>query len=234
MGNSQKLTVDELIKNAEDLLDIGQYRAAVMEAFTALEERVADVVFSQLENQAKLPSELVQWLKSKTKFSFEDRLHPIGAFALGKAVDKNSSLWEDYKAAKKIRNDVSHTARVVERHEAERVIETVREWLEFVQGADDAPSVFHENDLAKEFFLVFSIFFSRFSGSSRKRSGQRSGNYTDLISEGPFTPEEKNQLYEVMSVRNRLAHVQDVPDEVLRSATDYLKKMNFKNKGREF
>lgn len=56
-------SVESLINIADELASHGHYRAAVMEAMTALEERVNDVVFLSLERRRGLPTNLVKWLK---------------------------------------------------------------------------------------------------------------------------------------------------------------------------
>lgn len=221
------------MENAVHLHAMGQYRAAVMEAFTALEERVAEVVFDQLEHQARLPRELVSWLKEKSKYSFEDRLHPIGAYALGKHVDKGSGLWSDYKKAKRIRNDVSHTARQVSAEEAITVINTVREWLEFVQGAKEDPKGFHESDAVRDFFHMYSVLFSRFS-DARSRGQLDPRTPRQIVDAGPFSVSEKEALHSVVDTRNALAHGHPVSKEQYERALDALRKSLQNLKVREF
>lgn len=65
MGNQERLSVDELLQSANSLFDDGPYRAAIMEAMTALEERVNEVVFDHLERHKGLPGTLVAWIREK-------------------------------------------------------------------------------------------------------------------------------------------------------------------------
>lgn len=126
-------TPEELLDGAEVLFASANpkvMRAAVLEAITALEAFVQDVVFSVLRN--KLDPLLVQWLEEKTKMDFDSRLSVLTPVAVGRPIDKQSSLWKDYKDAKEIRNKVTHSGRKISADEARFVIDTVYNWLAYL------------------------------------------------------------------------------------------------------
>ena len=126
-------TPEELLDNAETLLASSNpkmMRAAVLEAITALEAYVQSVVFSVLGT--KLDSLLVQWLEDKTKMDFDSRLSVLTPVAVGQPIDKQSTLWKEYKDAKEIRNKVTHSGRKVSPADAWSVISTVYKWLAYL------------------------------------------------------------------------------------------------------
>lgn len=130
---AQLHTPEELLDNAETLFATGNtkmMRAAVLEAITSLEAFVQTTVFSSLNN--KLDPLLVQWLLDKTKMDFDSRLSVLTPIAVGQSVDKASTLWSDYKKAKVIRNNVTHSGAKVEKSEARFVIDTVYSWLSYL------------------------------------------------------------------------------------------------------
>jgi hypothetical protein len=126
-------TPEELLDNAETLLASNNpkmMRAAALEAITALEAYVQSVVFSALKE--KLDPLLVQWLEDKTKMDFDSRLSVLTPVAVEHPIDKNSTLWIDYKKAKEIRNKVTHSGRKVSPKDARSVIDTVYKWLAYL------------------------------------------------------------------------------------------------------
>ena len=126
-------TPEELLAGAESFLmsdDPQMMRAVVLEAITALEAYVTDRVFSLLDK--KIDPLLTKWIKDKTRMDFDSRLSVLTPVALGNPVDKGSILWNNYKKAKRIRNEVTHIGRTVSREEAKFVIDTVYEWLAFL------------------------------------------------------------------------------------------------------
>lgn len=101
---------EELLATAEALLalaDPQMYRAAVLEAITALESYVSGTVFEQLA--LLMDPLLVKWLRDRTRMDFDSRLSVLAPVATGRPVDTASGLWQDYKTAKTIRNSVTHT-----------------------------------------------------------------------------------------------------------------------------
>jgi hypothetical protein len=134
-------TPEELLTGAEALLmstdqqltravDRQLMRAVVLEAITALEAFVRDRVFSLLQEQ--LDPLLVRWLESKTRTDFDSRLGVLTPVALGRPVDRESRLWNDYQRAKQIRNKITHIGRRVSREEAQFVVRTVYDWLSYL------------------------------------------------------------------------------------------------------
>jgi hypothetical protein len=119
-----------LLDGAEALFTCGDprmLRGAVLEAITALEAFVKDTVFSALDG--RLDPLLVKWLEERTKMDFDARLSVLTPVATGRKIDKQSSLWNDYKRAKRIRNTVTHTGARVTTRQARFVIDTVYGWL---------------------------------------------------------------------------------------------------------
>jgi hypothetical protein len=124
---------EELLATAEALVALGDpqmYRAAVLEAITALEAYVALTVFERLEHL--LDPLLVRWLRDHTRMDFDARLSVLTPVATGRSVDTRSTLWQDYKSAKEIRNRVTHSGARVSYDRAVFVLSTVRQWMAFV------------------------------------------------------------------------------------------------------
>jgi hypothetical protein len=126
-------TPEELLMNAQDFLESdneAMLRACVLEAITALEAYVQKVVFDVFNEQ--FPDILVKWIKEKTMMDFDTRISTLTSVALGQQIDKNDTLWSNYKVAKGIRNDVTHSGRKVTKKDASFVIQTVYDWLSFL------------------------------------------------------------------------------------------------------
>jgi hypothetical protein len=126
-------TPEELLASASALLASGEAdvrRAVVLEAITALEAFVHRTIFPVL---AKSMDELlVKWLDEKTRMDFDSRLGVLTPVALGHPIDKASDLWTRYQRAKAIRNEVVHKGRKVTHEDAEFVLRTVYDWLEYL------------------------------------------------------------------------------------------------------
>jgi hypothetical protein len=110
-------------------------RPAVLEAVTALETFVHNIVFDLLSH--KIDPLLVTWLREKTRMDFDSRLSVLTPVAIGQPVDKGSRLWENYKKAKEIRNKVTHTGRRVSSKEARFVLRTVYDWLSYLKSTGE-------------------------------------------------------------------------------------------------
>lgn len=139
MDSESSLTPAELLETAEKLFsaaDQNMYRAAILEAITALEANVRDKAFPALQN--RVGSDLTKWLEEKTRMDFETRLGLFIPIATGLKVDKKDKLWNDYKKSKEIRNKVTHSGRRVTRVQARFVIDTVYEWIEYLNQAQEA------------------------------------------------------------------------------------------------
>ena len=126
-------TPDELLENAKTLLatkNPKMMRAAILEAITALEAFVQKTVFENL--QGKLDPLLVIWLEDKTKMDFDSRLSVLTPVAIGKPINKESDLWENYKKSKSLRNRITHSGEIVSEDDAKFVIDTVHSWLAYL------------------------------------------------------------------------------------------------------
>lgn len=126
-------TPDELLDSAEVLYESGNpkfLRPAILEAISALESYVQDTVFTILEET--LDPLLMKWVENRTKSDFDVRLSVLTPVAVGIPIDKGSSLWEDYKKSKLIRNKVTHTGVKVTQEDARFVIDTVYRWLTYL------------------------------------------------------------------------------------------------------
>jgi hypothetical protein len=129
-------TPDELLAGARRLLALADpvtRRAAVLEAITALEAFVQHRVFAALND--KLDPLLVRWLEEKTKMDFDSRLGILTPIATGLPVSEQASLWTRYKAAKRLRNFVTHSGRQVSQQEAEEALLTVHDWLAYLASS---------------------------------------------------------------------------------------------------
>lgn len=129
-------TPDELLSGARRLLDASDpvmFRAAVLEAITALESFVHSRVFTALEE--RLDPLLVKWLESKTRMDFDSRLGVLTPIATGLPVDRQAELWSRYKRAKELRNAVTHSGRKVSSVEALEVLQTVHDWLSYLASS---------------------------------------------------------------------------------------------------
>src|SRR6266542_4039367 len=145
--DDEHLTPAELLETAERLFSVGDanmYRAAILESITALEANVRDKAFPVL--QARLGEDLCKWLEDKTRMDFETRIGLFIPIATGLKVDKKDRLWNDYKKAKDIRNKVTHTGRRVTRSQTRFVIDTVYEWIEYLNQAQETQHRRRERD----------------------------------------------------------------------------------------
>ncbi len=132
-------TPDELLEAAHLFLgknDSHHNRAVVLEAFTALEGYVENVIFKLLED--KLDPLLVQWMRSKTQMDFPTRLSTFVPVAISQPpLEKGEGLWQQYQIAKNTRNLVAHTGYKVSHEEAKQVISAVSEWLEYLGSSGE-------------------------------------------------------------------------------------------------
>lgn len=126
-------TPEELLYSAQALLDAGNnqlMRAVVLEANAALETFVKRTVFGAL--RGKMDERLVKLLEEKTKMDLDNRLNPLASIATGQNVTSGDALWDKYKKARSIRNEVVHNGRKVSKNDAQFVLSTVYEWLAFL------------------------------------------------------------------------------------------------------
>jgi len=227
------LSVERLINIADDLASHGHYRAAVMEAMTALEERANDVVFRSLERRRGLPPSLVKWLKDKTKYSFDEKLHPVGEFALGKSISKGETLWNNYKKARDLRNKVSHTAQKITEADARFVIQTVKEWLYFLEGAQDVQASDEASDQTMEFLSLYALLASRFRFPKGTGLMPLPLAVRNAQSRGALSAEAAHLVLTIVAYRNKVAHGIAVPPDQLSQVMKGLKALLASLKGVE-
>lgn len=124
---------EELLNVADSLLSSKKnelMRAVVLESITALESYVYKIVFDVLNK--KYEKNLVELLEQKTKMDFDSRISTLVSVATGKTIHKGGKLWKDYKESKKIRNNVTHSGKVVSFDEASFVLNTVYDWIAYL------------------------------------------------------------------------------------------------------
>ena len=136
--SNEKFTPAELLETAEQLFKMGEskmYRAAILEAITALETYIATNIISNLN--MSVGDELADWLNEKTRFDFDSRLGVLTSFITKVKIDRQGKLWNDYKRAKNIRNNVTHTGKRVTKDQGRFVINTVYEWIDFLNQTQE-------------------------------------------------------------------------------------------------
>lgn len=138
MSLDKNLTPAELLETAEELFatkNQNMYRAAILEAITALEAKVRDKAFPALKERVGF--DLTKWLEEKTRMDFDTRLGLFIPLMTGLKIDKKDKLWNDYKKAKEIRNKVTHSGVKVTESETRFVINTIYEWIEYLNQAQE-------------------------------------------------------------------------------------------------
>lgn len=126
-------TPEELLAGATVLLasdDDQLMRPAVLEALAALESYVHKIVFPLLSQKFSL--QFTQWLESRTKMNFEDRLAQLVPLVTDLKINKKSLLWSRYQSSKIVRNKVAHSGQRITRAEAREAIDMVKEWMAFL------------------------------------------------------------------------------------------------------
>lgn len=129
---------EDLLRVARELLATGDpklRRAVVLEAMTALESSVHRVVFDLLKKT--LDPILYVWLRNRTKNDFDTRVKVLTPVALQQTPAPDSGLLDGYERARDIRHDVIHAGRRPSRENAEYVLKTVEDWLEFLGSTGD-------------------------------------------------------------------------------------------------
>jgi hypothetical protein len=132
----EKFTPAELLETAEELFKMGNskmYRAAILEAITALESYVATEILEKLESV--VGNEFAKWLEEKTRFDFDSRLGALTSFVTGVEIEKDGKLWSDYKKSKEIRNKVTHSGKKVTKEQSRLIIDIAYEWIDFLNQA---------------------------------------------------------------------------------------------------
>lgn len=216
--DSGRLTPAELLETAERLFaqeDTYMYRAAILEAITALEAHVYVRAFPALNE--KLGKELADWLEEKTRMDFDTRLSLFLPLATGLTVNKTDRIWSDYKSAKNIRNKITHSGSKVTRKQARSVINTVYEWIEYINQAQETWT--RQEDRASKQAIILGRFVQASARLERvvyeaiqKHSPQeeisrrRVYPVEELIRFGLVDQREFNELNELRAIRNRAVH----------------------------
>lgn len=134
----ERFTPAELLETAEELFKMGNskmYRAAILEAITALERYVATEIMDKLEDYFGV--QLTKWLKEKTRLDFDARLGILTSVVTGVEIDKQGKLWNDYKKSKEIRNKVTHSGTKVTKEQSRSIIDISYEWIDFLNQAQE-------------------------------------------------------------------------------------------------
>lgn len=232
----EKLTPAELLETAERLFaadDPNMYRAAILEAITALEANVRDKAFPAL--QARVGDDLTKWLEEKTRMDFETRLGLFIPLATGLKVDKKDKLWNDYKKSKEIRNKVTHSGRKVSRVQARFVIDTVYEWIEYLNQAQETQRASKERsrvptETLGQFIqasarlerVVYSAVVK--SGADEKHLRRRVLPLEELHRLLLLDDAVLHELHELRTLRNRAVHAH--PDEDIVVTENQVKRLN--------
>lgn len=215
MDLEANLTPAELLETAERLFaaeDQNMYRAAILEAITALEANVRDKAFPAL--QLKVGGDLTKWLEEKTRMDFETRLGLFIPLATGLKVNKKDRLWNDYKKSKEIRNKVTHSGTRVTRKQARFVINTVYEWIEYLNQAQEALKE-HGQETTETLgrFIQASARLERViysavvkSGADEKQLQRKSSPLGELRRLSLVDDKAVKELYELRSLRNKAVH----------------------------
>jgi len=102
----------------------------VLESMEALERFVGHTVLRSLES--KLGPSFVAWLRRNTAMDFDARMELLLPLATGKPIDKTSVLWVDYRAARRLQNEIARGGREVTESEVRRVVKVVADWVDFL------------------------------------------------------------------------------------------------------
>jgi hypothetical protein len=135
---SELLRPEDLLRNAKYLLDLRQQetiRSVILESMTALEVYIHNKVFQVLDLECD--KIFVKWLKEKTNLNFDDRLGYVTPLALDEDIEafRQSDLWRRYKIARELRNAVTHKGIEVSFEEANKVYQTVYDWLAYLESS---------------------------------------------------------------------------------------------------
>ncbi len=213
MKKPQQHTPSELLETAQKLLDSRKpelYRAAILGAITALEGLVHVTVFGALESQ--FDPLFVDWLRDKTRFDFDSRLSPLTQVATGLPISKNSKLWNRYKKAKELRNQVTHSGRKVTLEEAKTVLSTIFEWMDYIQQSSRQNSVRANRLVKAEFFESWAQLEQLLYSSLDLARNTHGGKYDKVSAVNALLKQNiiDSQTAELISyftnLRNKLAH----------------------------
>lgn len=234
----EALSPAELLETAEKLFaagDTNMYRAAVLEAITALETSVRALAFAALK--VRVGDQLCLWLEEKTRMDFDTRLGLFIPLATGLNVDKKDKLWNDYKRAKDIRNRITHAGTKVYRPQARFVIDTVYEWIEYLKQAQET----QQRRDGRERERTQTETLGRFIQASARlerviySAVKKANPFEELHSRRVYPVEELfrlrlvdevtlRELISLRSLRNRVVHAP--PDDEVHVAESNVKRLN--------
>lgn len=172
-------------------------------------------------------------VKDKTKYNFDEKLQPIGEFALGRPISKGETLWNNYKKARNLRNKVSHTAQWIGETDARFVIQTVREWLHFLESAKYVHKSDRVSDQTMKFLSMYAILVSRFNLSKGSKPIPISIAVRNAQKRGCLSAEAAQVMLTAVDYQNKITHGQDVPSDQLRTVIRELKELLSRLKGFE-
>jgi len=133
----------ELILNASDYLDLGNYRMAVIEARTCIEviiDQILETVFTQRQIELETVKELLD-VRRKDIQTVEDALEKAWinnkltkglGYVLGRSLDTDVELWKKWLKAKSNREKAVHKAIDISEIDAKNAVETLSEIFEFI------------------------------------------------------------------------------------------------------
>jgi hypothetical protein len=139
----------ELLMNAKDYLDVGDLRMAVVEARTAVEVFVDNLLDAQFEQQntdlatvcstLRLRSEAAARVKSSREAIAEATINNKLKYglrrALGRSPADDTTLWKKWLAAKRLRENVVHYGQPVANADAEAHVEVAEKIISGFGGS---------------------------------------------------------------------------------------------------
>jgi hypothetical protein len=233
----------DLLAGAEALLEKDDphfNRAVVLEAISALEAYVGAIVFDSLEGT--LNTALIDLLKQKTKMDFDSRLSVLVPVATGNIVEKNNTLWQDYKKARQIRNKVTHMGSVVTHEEAKFTVKTVYDWFSFLGSTAEIDNSFMglkktmENNPARfssyetiekeicKYFRITKGTDAKIGETITHTARGESGQGSLVKMEADIVVEIGNKKV-VIEIKTHVAHHPESIDALLKRATQQVKNL---------
>jgi len=113
------------------------------------------------------------------------------------------------------------------------VIQTVKEWLYFLNGAQDVKPSNEDPDLTMEFLSLYAILFSRFNFSRNNPPISPEVAVYDAEKKGILSTEEAKIILATIALRNKLELQIPIASEELASLITPLKNLIRDKKGSE-
>lgn len=225
----EKFTPAELLETAEELFKMGNskmYRAAILEAITALESYIATEIIEKLETI--VGKEFSKWLEEKTRFDFDARLGVLTSYITGVEINKEGKLWGDYKNSKEIRNKVTHSGKKVTREQSRFIIDVTYEWIDFLNqaqeiGRKDKAKDKSAYDLLGQFVQVSArlekvIYSALMKFEPGKVDPRRAFRVEELSRLGLIDNNILTQLHRFREIRNRAVHSHPAETTIITQA----------------